>query len=238
MSVDVPVDADDLLDDAGDGSDVVRDHDDGHSFVQFAQGVVKLLFELVVNEIGGLIEDQQPGVGDNGSGEHGALHLAAGNFADGSSCDLFESRFDDELHGPAFVLARVGGPEPVSALESGEDDLEDRDWECAVEVRDLGHVSDETFAAAEEFGGEPDGTRVGDSSEDSLDQGGFTAAVGADDAEEIPFADLQIDVLQGFVAIVSDAYVAERDEIHGSVIKLVIWSMLSMTCSARGSISM
>ena len=50
--------------------------------------------------------------------------------------------------------------------------------------------------------------------------------------------DLQIDVLEGFVPVVCDAYVAQRYQCHcGRIIKSVIESMLAIASSRSGSIS-
>lgn len=87
----VAVYADDLLHDAGYGSDVVRDHDDCHPVVQFAEGLVQLLFESVVHEIGGFVEDKEFGIRDDGSCEERPLHLSPGYFADGFLCDFGDS---------------------------------------------------------------------------------------------------------------------------------------------------
>lgn len=204
VAVYVSVDANDLLDDTGDGSDVVRDHDDGHVVIQLAERIVELLFEAVVDEVRGFVEDQQAGFGDDGSGEQGALHLPAGNFADRVAGHLFESRLSDQLHGTLLVLPRVSRPESVMALQTGEDDLEYGDRESAIELRDLGHITDQPFAAAEELLCVADLAGVGDGSENGLYEGCFTAAVGSDDPEEIAVEDLEVDVLQGLVSVVSD----------------------------------
>ena len=51
------VDADDLFHDAGNRSDVVRNHDDRHAFVQLVQRAVKFLFEFVVHKIRRFVQD-------------------------------------------------------------------------------------------------------------------------------------------------------------------------------------
>ena len=48
----------------------------------------------------------------------------------------------------------------------------------------------------------------------------LSAAVGTYDTQEIVVADFQIDVRKGFVAVVCDAYVAHRYQIHFAVIEV------------------
>ena len=53
------------------------------------------------------------------------------------------------------------------------------------------------------------------------------------DTQEIVVADFQIDMLNGFVSVVCDAYVAHRYQIHFAVIKSVIVSMFAMASPSQ-----
>lgn len=207
----VAVYADDLFHDAGYGSDVVRDHDDCHPVVQFAEGLVQLLFESVVHEIGGFVEDKEFGFRDDGSCEESPLHLSPGDFADGFLRDFGDSGIFDQLQGAIPVFAVVGGSESVVSLQPGQDDFEYRDRECAVEIGDLGHVPDEAFASTEELWCEFDGSGVGHGSQNGLYERSFSAAVWSDNSEEVPVVDLEIDMLEGVVSVVCDPDIAESN---------------------------
>ena len=63
------IDADNLFDQTRNRADVVRYHDDGHPLAQFPQGVVERLLKLVVDEVGRLVQNQELGLGDDGSAE-------------------------------------------------------------------------------------------------------------------------------------------------------------------------
>ena len=116
VAVDLPVDADDLLHDAGDRADVVRHHDDRHAGVQFMQRAVKLLLEFVVHEIRGFVQDQQPRVRDHGPGQQRPLHLPARHLADGAAGRVGDSRCRKQFHRSGTVLLRVAGAESAAAL--------------------------------------------------------------------------------------------------------------------------
>lgn len=209
VAVHPAVHADDLLDDAGDGPDVVRDNDDRHAVVQRAERVVELLFEPVVHEVRGLVEDQQLRIGDHSAAEQGALELPARYFAHGVAGRFGDSRSLEQTESLVPVGFRVARAEPAASLQPGEHDLEDRDRECAVEFRQLGHVADQPLLAAEELRREYDFARVGHRSEYGLHKGCLAASVGADDSEKVPVIDLQIDIPKRFAAVVCDADVVE-----------------------------
>ena len=102
----------------------------------------------------------------------------------------------------------------------------------------MGHVSDQPLSAAEQLGSVADRSRVGNRSQNGLHERRFAASVRTDDAQEVVLPDLQIDVLEGFVPVVCDAYVAQRYQCHcGRIIKSVIESMLAIASSRSGSIS-
>ena len=207
VAVNPPVDAYDLFHDAGDRADVVRDHHDRHAVVEFAERAVEFVFEFVVHEIRGFVENQQPRVRDHGPAQQRALHLSSRYFADRIAGDCCDAGHFEQLLRPQPVLLRVAGQKPAAALQTGEDDFLHRDRKIAVEIRLLGHVADQPLLAAEQLRGEFDAARVGDRPEDGLHQRRLAASVGTDHAQEIPFADLQIHVLQRLVPVVFDSCV-------------------------------
>ena len=92
------IDADDLLHDAGDRSDVVRDDDDGHAPIEFLQCAVQFLFETVVHEVRRFVQNQQFRIGDYGPAQQRPLHLSSRHF------------------GGAGALARYGVSELANTL--------------------------------------------------------------------------------------------------------------------------
>ena len=120
----------------------------------------------------------------------------------------------EQLQGLFAVGFRVAGAEPSMPLESRQYHLEQRDRECAVEIRDLGHVSDQPLAPAKELRGIPYLTRVGHGSENRLNEGGLSASVRAYYPQEVALSDLEVDMLEGLVSVVCDADVAKGHEVH------------------------
>ena len=62
----VLVDADDRLDIGGDGTQVVRNHHDGHAAVELSENFVQLFFKTVVHKVGGFIQNQQSRIRNQG----------------------------------------------------------------------------------------------------------------------------------------------------------------------------
>ena len=232
------IDADDLLHDAGDRSDVVRDDDDGHAPIEFLQRAVQFLFETVVHEVRRFVQNQQFRVGDYGPAQQRPLHLSSRHFADRFAGRVGDPGLFEQGRCLRPVLFRVARAESAASLQPGEHDFLHRDREGAVEIRNLGHVSDQPLSAAEQLGSVADRSRVGNRSQNGLHERRFAASVRTDDAQEVVLPDLQIDVLEGFVPVVCDAYVAQCYQCHcGRTIKSVIESMLAIASSRSGSIS-
>ena len=69
VAMNVTIDADDILHHAGYSSDVVRYHHDSHFVIEFVQKRIEFVLEVVVNEVGRLVEYEQLGACDNGTTE-------------------------------------------------------------------------------------------------------------------------------------------------------------------------
>ena len=69
---------------------VVRNHHNSHVVTKVVEEVVQLILEAVIHEVGGLVEDQELGFGDNSSAEHHALELTSREFTYGSPCEVVE----------------------------------------------------------------------------------------------------------------------------------------------------
>ena len=237
MPVHVAVHADDLLHDARDRAQVVRDHHDGHAAVQLAQRLVELLLEAVVHEVRRFVENQQPRLRNHGAAQQRPLHLPARHLADGVVRSVGKPRHFEQMQRLVAVPARVARAEAALALQTREHHLEQRDRKGPVEVRNLRHVADQALLAAEKLRGVIDAPAVGHGAQNGPHERGLAAAVGTDDSEKILRADLQIDVLQRLVPVVDDADIMQGDEIHWATIRSVSESMLAMISSFSGSIA-
>lgn len=233
--MDGAIDADDLLHEARDRADVVRDHHDRHPLAQLAQRLIQLVLEAIIDEVGRLVEDQQLRVGDDRPTEQRALHLTARNGTDRVVGHRCKPHAIEERVRLAAVVARVAMQKAASPLQARQNDLDDRDREGAVEGRQLRHIADQPLAAVEELGRKVDRTRIGHRAEDRLHEGRFTASVRADHPEEVPVRDRQTDVVQSLAAVVGDADAIERDQIHRCVIFWVIRRISAQISSANGS---
>lgn len=78
VDVEVVVEAEDALDAAGDGEDIVGDEHDGHAFLELTEGLVEGGLVALVDIGGGFVEEEEFGFGDEGAGDEDALALAAG----------------------------------------------------------------------------------------------------------------------------------------------------------------
>ena len=89
--------ADNLLHNAGDCTQVVRDHHNGHLAVQLLQEVVELVFKAVINKVGRLVEDQQARFSNDGATQKGPLHLSARDLAYGAVAQFHDAGHCEQL---------------------------------------------------------------------------------------------------------------------------------------------
>ena len=231
------VDAGDGLDVGANGAQVVGDHDDGHRAVEVAEDGIEFLFEMAVDVGGGLVEDEDARRGDDGAAEEDALHLPAGQLADGARGVFSHAVFFQELAGFPAVGAGVGGEDSFLGEQPGEDDFLDADGETAVECAVLRQVAEEVVErdVADDFAG-----GGFEQAEYHFEEGGFSSAVGSDDAEEIPFVDAEVDVLQDGLRVVAGGNVFEFEERgHSFAFRMSINRVIScVQFSASGSMAM
>lgn len=189
--------------DAGDGfhllqhgADVVADEDDGAVMVDFGEELVEACFETLVDVGAGFVENQYGGVGDDGAAKQGTLQLSAAKLSDGAAFEAFETHAGDDLAAFFPLFGGETGGEGLLDAEAGEDDFFDGNWEFPVDGAVLRQVAEEKWrvgsgglrGAAGRCGEqvrsvEDDFSSCGfQQAEDALDEGGLSAAVGADDA--------------------------------------------------------
>lgn len=134
--------------DAGDGlhllqhgADVVADEDDGAFLVDFRQQLVETGFETLVDVGAGLVEDDDFGVGDNGTSQQGTLQLPAAQGTDGARFQAFQPHAGDDLACLLPMRFREARGERLLAAEPRQDDLFDGDGELAVDAAVLRQIA-------------------------------------------------------------------------------------------------
>lgn len=196
--------------DAGDGfhllqhgADVVADEDDGAVVVDFGEELVEACFETLVDVGAGFVENQYGGVGDDGAAKQGTLQLSTAKLSDGAAFEAFETHAGDDLSTLFPLFGGEAGGEGLLDAEAGEDDFFDGNREFPVDGAVLRQVAEEKWrvgsgglrGAAGRCGDQVRGVEDDFSScgfqqaEDALDKGGLSAAVGADDTQEITVVD-------------------------------------------------
>lgn len=175
-----------------------------------------LVLDAGVDGGGGIVQEEQPGVGQEGAGERDALALAAGQ-GQALLADLGVvpggQGFDEPLGlggaggGPDLLLVRVG----ASVGEVGADRV-------GEEERVLGHQADRAAQGgvrqlAHVVAADADGAAVGvvEAGQEQRD-GGLAAAGGADEGDGLALLDPQREPVQdGPLGVVAEADVLELD---------------------------
>ena len=139
---DAAVDADDLRQVGGDGVDLMGCHHDCHALVvKLVKEVHDVVPGLDVDSGGWLVEEKEPRVADEGSGEEDALLLPTGEL---SYVPVGEMGNAEALHdhpGVAALLGRVPGEEGLAHGSTHEDDFLHSDGEVPVDGLELGDVA-------------------------------------------------------------------------------------------------
>ncbi|RSS62148.1 hypothetical protein EF918_31455 [Streptomyces sp. WAC06614] len=180
--------------------------DDGPAVVgEVAQRVHHGAVHAGVQAGGGLVEEQQGGLGQQFQGDGDPLALAAGEAVHGLSGALFQAEFADDLvdAGLAFGAGGVLREAEFGGVRQGA-----ADGELGVQDVVLGDQADPAaqfgvvaveVAAVVEDGAPVGGTQSGQGAE----QGGLAGAAGSDDGEQATGADREGDpVEEGAAAVV------------------------------------
>ena len=196
----------DLVDEeavVGDGDDRAGEVDQG-AFHDLDAGEVEV--------VGGFVEDQDLGAGEEAAGEGDAGFLATGEGADA----LREGGFGEAHEFEEFVDLLAGGLECEAFFAAdGVDGVGDGVGE--IEMFE-GVVEGDALGAAEPF----DAAGVGGFvfGED-FEEGGFAAAIGADDDEALAAGEVEGDVLEEEVVFVGFGEAGEDAEAFGAAEVLV-----------------
>src|SRR5262245_29177460 len=211
------VETGELGDLAGDHPDVVAHQDQGHVAlaVQVAQHRVEARLRLRIDAAGGLVEDQELGVGDEGAGDQHALLLPRRQGADAGPGVSGHADLAQDL-GDARALGRADAPEQTeSRHETGRDDLADGGGQAGVERRFLGDVAEAPPLAKcrGRVAEQEDAAMLGrQEPEHDPEQRGLARAIRADDAEEVAGRDREVDPLEDPNLAAIERDVLELDE--------------------------
>ncbi len=215
--------ADNAVDFGDDIGQMMGDEEDAESGGgEFAGGVAEFGLGAEVEGVGGFVEDEGLGVVDEGAGDDGAADFAGRHFVDGAIGEMGDV---EEVHqftgaGVHFGGDVMVGPDADGGEEAGEDGFADGvglgalggevvgdDAEEGAEVKDVPGIAaeDAHFAggrgiARVEFAG------------DGLDEGGFAAAVGAEDGDVFAKGDGEGDVFEAGAIAAEDGDVAKFEE--------------------------
>ncbi len=202
-----------------DAAEIVRDDDEGEAeaLLEVVEQADEPFLAGLVDAGGGLIEEQEPGFGDQGAGDEDALLLAAGQAPDGL---LREGQHIDGLEGCAdggAVGFAEGAEEGFASDQAELDDLADGDGERPVDGMALRDVADEGAVGAGLVGGAAedfDGAGIGlQDAQHELQQCGLAAPVGADDAQRRTGLHVEGDARKSGAAVVGEGDVMDADDI-------------------------
>jgi hypothetical protein len=204
-----------------DGAEVVGDHDEGKAvlLLEVFEEVEEFFLAGLIDAGGRFVEEEDLRLIDQGTGDEDALLLAAGEAADGLVGKVVHFDGLEGIEDALFLLAGEAAEEILSADESEEDDLFDRDWEVPIEDVALWDVADEgAVGAGIAWGAAEDGDGAGirrHDAEHEFHEGRLAAAVGTDDAEGGAIFDVEGDVLESGAAVVGERDVVDADDILG-----------------------
>ena len=202
------------------------DEEDASSLLrETAEEVAQVGLRGEIEGVGWLVEEEHLGGRDEGAANHDATLLAGGHFAHGlvgelGCVDLMENFVGAGAHG---VGDGEVGPEGGTGEEAGEDSVAASSGEGLL----AGKFGRDNAEALFEFGEVPAvaaedaylGFRLGDwvaLAGDGLDEGGLTAAVGAEDGDVLAGVDGEIDVVEDDVLAAGYVYVGQmKKRCHG-----------------------
>lgn len=180
---------------------LMADHQ--HRAAHFAPHALDLAIEVggaaVIEALGGLVEQQQVGLLQQGSSEQDALELPAGEIR-----HLLSAQSGDAgaFQGLTQRLSRMATRQVQKAG--------DRHRQGGIDGQPLGHVADgEARLAHEPAAGRPHGA------DDGAQQGRLAGAVGADQGDDLTAVEAQVDALENGSPAENDMQVIEREQWHG-----------------------
>ena len=191
---DATVDADDLRQVGGDGVNLVGCHHDGHALVvKLVKEVHDVVPGLDVDASSWFVQEKEPRVANEGSGEEYALLLSPGEL---SYVPVGEMGNAEALHdhpSVAVLLGRVPGEEGLAHGGTHEDDFLHSDGEVPVSGLKLGNVTNGRPSRADGGAIEQDSTgEESDGTKDDTEQSGLTGTAGSEQSDEITGHDSQV----------------------------------------------
>ena len=173
------------------------------------QGIVELLAVKNVQADGRFVEDKQFRVNGHDEGEVELGDHALGQFADFAGA--LDGGFRKKGFGLGAIESRMNAGQIIERLRDAQPARQDGD---VGDEADVAHEFAAFFPriAAEDF----QLALVADEAEDGVERGGFSGAVGADEAEDAPFFDAQIHAVERNGCAVGLAKAACFDDGHGA----------------------
>ena len=189
------------------------DHNPGA--LELIQSLRDLFLGQVVEGAGRLIQDQDPRLGGDGTGDQDPLFLTAG--------DPALALGDDRVHAHGHITDVLGDPGNLSRLPGGihvQPGSRDRDVGENVVLEELSVLAHDAHSAPERPGVDPGQVPAvvedraalrGLEAQEQADQGRFAAACAADDGDIFARPDLEGEVLEHIGCIF---FIAEGDMAH------------------------
>ena len=161
----------------------------------------------------GLVEEEEPGLGGEGSCDQDALLLSSRERPEGLLGDGLQPDLRQALGGEA-VLVPAGRLERTKARERAhEDDLEHGEGKDRVEGLPLRDVARRARAPVEAVLDAPG--EDGEEPEHPAEKGGLAGTVRAEEGAELARLDLEGDALQDRAAVVAEGHVVEGQRRRG-----------------------
>jgi hypothetical protein len=195
------------------GGEVVMDDEAGFaSFVEFLEEGDDSLFGGGVDGGEGFIHEVELGVLGEGSCEEDALLLSAGELADLAVGEVADADVFEGFMGGGLLFFTDAVEPAECAVGAHGDDIEGAYGEVPIDAFALGDVADEVslFGVGLSVDVDPAGG-FGDEVEAGFEACGFSGPVGADDADEGAFGDVEFDVPEDGFTMVGDGEVVNGE---------------------------
>lgn len=216
------------------GSNVVAHDDDGAGAVEFGKGLVHLLLKALVDVGVGLVKDKHLGVGDDSTRKQHALKLATRELAYMMTGQVAEFKAGEDVVNLATLKGIEAALPPVAGLQTRGYNVVDGDGEMTVYLTVLGEIAYaevvDSLAVAEESHASGIGFLE---SEDDTHERSLATAVGTDDSQIVVRVNLERDMLQYRLAVITGADVVEGDNgTHGGGCDTCGWLGRAATSTA------
>jgi len=216
MDLDLAIDTEDPAYQLRDKSEVVRNGEDGHPVGQTFQDLKKLDFNTGVNVGGGLIKEEDFRFTGQGPGNENTLPLTTGQAVERARRQTINSKFRHGLESDPPVFGAVAS-KPDRTGPTHEHYIHDRDRKRGIILQVLRHIPNLgprlMRGNTQDFNG---AALRGEQSQDQLEQGRFSAAIGANQGHRIQSLNDKGDIREnGYLSIRERDLIALDDRSGG-----------------------